>query len=106
MVSARSRGIEPAYRALLHSGELRQRVEAAYERIRACDLCPRACGVDRYAKRGACKTGSRALVSSAAPHFGEEDPLRGTRGSGTIFFAWCNLNCQYCQNYDISQLGH
>jgi putative pyruvate formate lyase activating enzyme len=48
----------------------------------------------------------RALVSSFGPHLGEEDPLRGHRGSGTIFFAWCNVNCQYCQNYDISQLGH
>ena len=97
---------EPAYAALLHSGELKQRVRAAYERLHACDFCGRACHVDRYEQPGACRTGTQAVVSSFGPHMGEEDPLRGHRGSGTIFFAWCNLNCQYCQNYDISQLGH
>ncbi|HEY75663.1 MAG TPA: radical SAM protein [Thermoflexia bacterium] len=71
-----------------------------------CDLCGRKCGVDRYTTHGACKTGTQAVVASYGPHFGEEDPLRGYRGSGTIFFSWCNLNCQFCQNYDISQLGH
>ena len=98
--------VEPAYLALLRSGELRRRVEAAYQRMHACDLCGRKCGVDRTAQAGACKTGTKAKVASFGPHFGEEDPLRGYRGSGTIFFSWCNLNCQYCQNYDISQLGH
>ena len=98
--------IEPAYLALFRSGELKRRAEAAYERLRACDLCGRECGVDRYEQVGACQTGARALVASCGPHHGEEDPLRGQRGSGTIFFAWCNLNCQFCQNYDISQLGH
>ncbi len=97
---------EPAYLPLLRSGELRNRVQLAYDRLHACDFCGRKCGVDRYEELGACRTGVRALVSSFGPHFGEEDPLRGVRGSGTIFFAWCNLNCQYCQNYDISQLGH
>lgn len=97
---------EPAYLALLRSGELRRRVEAAYERMHHCDLCGRKCGVDRYTTHGACKTGTQAVVASYGPHFGEEDPLRGYRGSGTIFFSWCNLNCQFCQNYDISQLGH
>jgi putative pyruvate formate lyase activating enzyme len=61
--------------------------------------------VDRFEKRGICRTGVRALVTSFGPHFGEEDPLRGQRGSGTVFFAWCNLECQFCQNYDISQRG-
>ncbi|HIP87510.1 MAG TPA: radical SAM protein [Anaerolineales bacterium] len=97
---------EPAYVALLRSGELRRRVEAAYERMHNCDLCGRKCGVDRYTTYGACKTGTKATVASYGPHFGEEDPLRGYGGSGTIFFSWCNLNCQFCQNYDISQLGH
>lgn len=97
---------EPAYLSLLRSGELNQRVRAAYERLHACDFCGRACRVDRYERTGACKTGVRALVASYHPHLGEEDPLRGWRGSGTIFFAWCNLNCRFCQNYDISQLGH
>jgi len=97
---------EPAYLALLRSGELERRVEAAHERLHACDFCGRECRVDRYEQVGACQTGARAVVSSCGPHHGEEDPLRGQRGSGTIFFAWCNLSCQFCQNYDISQLGH
>jgi putative pyruvate formate lyase activating enzyme len=96
---------EPAYLALLRSGELKQRVQAAYERMHACDLCGRECRVDRYEQPGTCRTGTQAVVASFGPHLGEEDPLRGYRGSGTVFFACCNLNCQYCQNYDISQLG-
>jgi putative pyruvate formate lyase activating enzyme len=99
---------EPAYLGLLRSGELRHRVEAAYQRLEACDICPRQCSVNRLqSSEGAvCRTGKRPVVSSYNPHFGEEDPLVGTGGSGTIFFAWCNLKCQYCQNADISQLGH
>lgn len=97
---------EPAYLALLRSGELKRRVQIAYERLHACDFCGRECRVDRYEQPGACRTGTQAAVSSFGSHLGEEDPLRGYRGSGTIFFAWCNLNCQFCQNYDISQLGH
>jgi putative pyruvate formate lyase activating enzyme len=98
---------EPAYLALLRSGELARRAKVAYEHLDACDMCALECGADRRSgKVGACRTGERALVSSYGPHHGEEDPLRGWRGSGTIFFAWCNLRCQYCQNYDISQLGH
>jgi len=98
---------EPAYLRLLHSGELEQRVAEAYRRLEACDICPRECGVNRRksAKGAACRTGERALVSSYNPHFGEEAPLVGSGGSGTIFFTWCNLQCQYCQNYTISQLG-
>lgn len=97
---------EPAYLALLRSGELKRRVQAAYERLHTCDFCGRECRVDRHERVGSCNTGVRAVVTSYHPHLGEEDPLRGWRGSGTIFFAWCNLNCQFCQNYDISQLGH
>lgn len=96
----------PTYLELLCSGELRRRVETAYEQMHECNFCGRQCGVDRYNQAGSCRTRTRAVVSSYGPHMGEEDPLRGYRGSGTIFFAWCNLNCQYCQNYDISQLGH
>jgi len=96
----------PVYLTLLRSGELEQRVQIAYEHLHACDFCGRLCHVDRYEQLGACQTGTRAVVSSFGPHLGEEHPLRGYRGSGTIFFAWCNLNCQFCQNYDISQLGH
>jgi putative pyruvate formate lyase activating enzyme len=96
---------EPAYLALLRSGELKRRVKAAYAHMHACDLCGHTCRVDRYERLGTCKTGTRATVASYHPHLGEEDPLRGWRGSGTIFFSRCNLSCQFCQNYDISQLG-
>jgi len=95
---------EPAYVALWRSHELHRRVRDAYERLAACDLCPRRCLVDRLAgELGACHTTALARVSSFGPHLGEEDPLRGWRGSGTIFFTRCNLHCQYCQNHDISQ---
>jgi putative pyruvate formate lyase activating enzyme len=94
----------PAYLKLLESGELRKRVEEAYTHLEHCDCCARECGVNRRAgKLGVCCTGMLARVSSYGPHLGEENPLRGWQGSGTIFFAGCNLHCQYCQNYDISQ---
>jgi len=99
-------GFEPAYVALLRSGELKRRVAEAYERLRECDLCARECGVNRReGEVGVCRTGERAVVCSHHAHFGEENPLVGAHGSGTIFFSLCNLNCQYCQNYDISQVG-
>ncbi|MBN1135235.1 MAG: radical SAM protein [Anaerolineae bacterium] len=98
---------EAAYPRLLRSGELKRRVATAYARLEACDLCGRECGVNRReSSAGAgCRTGEQAVVSSYGPHFGEEEPLVGSGGSGTIFFAWCNLRCQYCQNYQISQEG-
>ena len=98
---------EAAYLTLRRSGELKRRVAEAYARLEACDLCARECGVNRRlnAEGAGCHTGERAIVSSYGPHFGEEDPLVGSGGSGTIFFAWCNLRCQYCQNYEISQMG-
>jgi putative pyruvate formate lyase activating enzyme len=98
---------EPAYLKLLRSGELKERVEEAYRHLEACDLCGHQCGVNRREsiKGAVCRTGERAVVASFHPHFGEEDPLVGTGGSGTIFFSWCNLRCQFCQNYDISQKG-
>ena len=72
--------------------------------IRRCGLCPRRCGVNRQAGQiGACRIGSQAVVASAGPHFGEEPCLVGSGGSGTIFFAGCNLTCVFCQNADISQ---
>jgi putative pyruvate formate lyase activating enzyme len=95
---------KPVYRNLFELGQLSARVELAREHERACDLCARYCRVDRASDRlGACRTGLRARVASYGPHHGEEDPLRGWRGSGTIFFTWCNLRCLYCQNHDISQ---
>jgi putative pyruvate formate lyase activating enzyme len=98
---------EPAYMPLFHSGELKRRVAEAYARLEACDICARECGVNRRlgAEGAGCRTGERAIVSSQGPHFGEEDPLVGRGGSGTIFFSWCNLRCQFCQNYEISQVG-
>lgn len=94
----------PSYVALWRSGELQARAEAAQQRLTVCDICPRRCGVDRlHGELGSCHTAALARVSSYGPHLGEEDVLRGWRGSGTIFFTRCNLRCQYCQNYDISQ---
>jgi len=82
-------------------------VDAALALLRECRLCPRGCAVDRAADRwGHCRVGRKAMVSSVGPHFGEEDPLVGDGGSGTIFLTSCNLACIFCQNYDISQLGH
>jgi len=97
-------GFVPAYLKLLESGELNRRVTEAYQHLESCDLCAWKCGVNRRAgELGVCRTGEKARVSSYGPHFGEEAPLRGWGGSGTIFFARCNLRCQYCQNYEISQ---
>ncbi len=96
---------EPTYRQLARAGELRRRVEEAYAHLSACDLCGHNCRLDRRVTQGVCRTGTRAVVSSYGPHLGEEDPLRGWLGSGTIFFTHCNLKCQFCQNYEISQLG-
>ncbi|MBN2555807.1 MAG: radical SAM protein [Anaerolineales bacterium] len=93
----------PAYLALAAAGELSKRAALAREHLQACDLCARNCSVDRNTTPGACRTGINARVASYGAHHGEEDPLRGIRGSGTIFFAWCNLRCVYCQNADISQ---
>ena len=94
---------EPAYLRLYESGELKRRVERALEALRSCEVCPRDCGVDRLADKFAvCKTGRYAVVGSYFAHFGEEDCLRGSKGSGTIFFSGCNLRCVFCQNFDIS----
>jgi len=100
------RDFDPAYRELHRSGELRDRVQEAYRRLEVCALCPRECRVNRRrGETGACRTGEQAVVASYHPHFGEESPLVGRHGSGTIFFSWCNLRCRFCQNYDISQFG-
>ncbi|NIM95652.1 MAG: radical SAM protein [Anaerolineales bacterium] len=94
---------QPAYVKLHEQGELIKRAERAREYLESCVLCARQCQVNRYEKVGSCRTGVKARVASFNPHHGEENPLRGRRGSGTIFFSWCNLRCQYCQNADISQ---
>ena len=95
---------EPAYLSLERKGELTARVERALEELRECRVCPRNCDVNRLeGETAVCRTGRHALVASAFAHFGEEDCLRGWRGSGTIFFGLCNLRCVFCQNWDISQ---
>lgn len=95
----------PAYLRLAASSELARRATEAYRHLENCDLCARYCFVDRRGgiEGAACRTGERARVASYGPHHGEEAPLRGWVGSGTIFFSWCNLRCVYCQNWDISQ---
>lgn len=97
----------PAYLDLYRSGELARRVEAALARLSDCVGCPRRCHADRCSTNPAsfCKTGRHARVSSCFPHHGEENCLRGWNGSGTIFFAHCNLGCVFCQNYEVSHLG-
>jgi putative pyruvate formate lyase activating enzyme len=94
----------PAYLDPAVRRSLPQRVKTALDQLTECRACPRDCKVNRLAgDTGVCQTGRHARVSSAFPHFGEEDCLRGWRGSGTIFFALCNLRCVFCQNWDISQ---
>lgn len=97
---------KPGYLLLNETGELQHRIDAARERLSPCIVCPRQCNVDRLAEeKGICRTGARAMVSSYAPHFGEEAPLVGNGGSGTIFITNCSLLCVFCQNFDISHLG-
>jgi putative pyruvate formate lyase activating enzyme len=102
-----TRTATPAYLGLAVDGELTRRAASAWQHMKDCDLCARYCRINRLltVKGAVCRTGERAVVHSYGPHFGEENPLRGWRGSGTIFFSWCNLRCVYCQNWDISQKG-
>ena len=97
----------PAYITLHKNKELRRRIAALQEILERCRLCPRACQVNRLAglEQGYCRAGAAVMVASAFPHFGEEPPLVGFHGSGTIFFSHCNLRCVFCQNYDISHRG-
>ena len=96
----------PGYLALHEKGELHRRVEMARQRLASCDICPRACGVDRLqGKVGYCRAGAVVEVASWNVHHWEEPPISGTRGSGTIFFSHCTARCLFCQNYPISQLG-
>jgi len=99
------RDFVPAYLRTYEAGQLAERAAAARALLRSCTVCPRDCRVNRWEdETGFCKTGRYARVSNAFGHFGEEDCLRGWRGSGTIFFGGCNLGCVFCQNYEISQL--
>ena len=107
MVAAHNRDFEPGYLALWRDGVLKRRVAQAWQHLRDCDLCARYCRMDRTVttKGAVCRTGEQAVVHGYGPHHGEEDPLRGRHGSGTIFFSWCNLRCVFCQNWEISQKG-
>jgi putative pyruvate formate lyase activating enzyme len=96
----------PSYITEISIEELKERRDKLYELLEACRLCPNECGVDRrVSDNGNCRSGCLPIVSSYFPHFGEEPPLVGRFGSGTIFFTNCDLDCKFCQNYDISHLG-
>lgn len=97
---------EPVYLETARQGLLMKKMNDARRRLDECSLCPRACRVDRRSgELGDCRTGEEAVVSSFNAHFGEEPPLVGYAGSGTIFFTHCSLKCNFCQNYDISHEG-
>lgn len=100
---------DPLYLDLYESGELTKRREALYAKLKNCDTCPRNCGAKRFQgpdqAMGFCRSSELARVAQAKPHFGEEPPLTGTRGAGTVFFSNCTGRCSFCQNYDISQYG-
>lgn len=93
------------YLKTFEEGKFKEKIEQAYEILENCTLCPRNCKVNRIKEvLGTCKVGKNPMISSVGPHFGEEPPLVGQHGSGTIFLTGCNLLCLYCQNYEISHL--
>ena len=95
---------ESGYLALYRSGELKRRAEALEARLATCDICPRNCGVNRLkGELGYCHSAALPIVDTVCRHLGEEPPISGTKGSGTVFLGNCNLRCVYCQNYQISQ---
>lgn len=101
-----TKDVYPSYLRNLSSVEFSERVNQALDKLESCSICPLNCGVNRLEdKKGVCLTGRYAQISSFGPHHGEEKPLSGWRGSGTIFFSRCNLHCVFCQNADISQEG-
>ncbi|MDA8133765.1 MAG: radical SAM protein [Desulfobacteraceae bacterium] len=96
----------PRYVRASQTGALTEKIRQAEALLSPCILCPRQCRVDRDRdEKGYCGAGKKAVVASFAPHFGEEPPLVGDRGSGTVFFSHCNLKCLFCQNYEISIEG-
>ncbi len=98
--------MKPAYLKLAERGELERRADTAFELLEPCRLCPERCGAKRQSgEKGRCGASAQAVVSDYAPHFGEEPPLSGTKGSGTVFFSGCNMHCIYCQNFEISQMN-
>jgi putative pyruvate formate lyase activating enzyme len=102
-----SDAFQAAYLEAHKTGALKKRIAVANDMLKSCTLCPRKCRVNRMDSdsSGICKTGKNAWVSSYHPHFGEEAPLVGRNGSGTIFLTHCSLLCKFCQNFDISHEG-
>lgn len=97
---------QPAYYRLEEAGKFSERIAQAYDILEYCELCPRNCGVNRLAgQRGFCRAPEKVMVYSYQPHFGEELPLVGSGGSGTIFFSNCSLRCVFCQNWPIAHEG-
>jgi putative pyruvate formate lyase activating enzyme len=101
-----SKSFSPAYLQTYESGLFPEIINRSEDMLKSCSVCPRNCGIDRTkGEKGFCEAGYHPDVSSYAPHFGEEKPLVGHHGSGTIFLTHCNLGCLFCQNYSISHLG-
>lgn len=99
----------PSYLNLIGNKEFDSRIDKAYEILKKCTLCPNQCKINRSIQsiqKGKCRSGMDAVVASFNPHHGEEPPISGIYGSGTVFFANCTLQCMFCQNYPISQLGN
>ena len=106
MISRVDSDFEPAYLKLHRSGELKERGQKLWDIMESCELCPRRCKVNRLAgEKGFCQATSELMAASYHPHFGEERPLVGKGGSGTIFFTHCGLRCVFCINWQISQGG-
>jgi len=98
--------MHPAYLSAYQEGILKNKAKEASRLLTSCNICPRQCNVNRLkGELGFCKTGAKPKVYSFLPHHGEEPPISGSRGSGTIFFSHCNMSCLYCQNYEFSQSG-
>jgi putative pyruvate formate lyase activating enzyme len=101
-----TKDFQPAYVSTYGKDLFPERIHEAYRLLKKCIVCPRKCSADRTGgEKGFCRAGGFPEISSYGPHFGEERPLVGAHGSGTIFFTYCNLGCIFCQNYPISRLG-
>jgi putative pyruvate formate lyase activating enzyme len=102
----RRKDFAPAYLTSYEEGQLQEKTAEALESLKSCTVCARRCRVNRFEdKTATCQVGRYARVASSFPHFGEEDCLRGSYGSGTIFFSGCNLRCVFCQNFETSQIA-
>jgi putative pyruvate formate lyase activating enzyme len=98
--------MHPSYLESDNNGALEKAIAESFKLLESCSICPRRCQVNRLKNElGFCKTGLKPRICSFMPHHGEEPAISGNRGSGTIFFSYCNMNCVYCQNYEFSQLG-